>query len=390
MGWIHNAPDDTATDGPMIVAVSGVLTGTSLCFVLLRAYVRGRLLHAFGIDDWILFVTWLLSCSFTVVLGIQTTWGLGMKNIEEIPKQNVQTFQILELAGSPLYILGVLGFKLSLLVSYFRFAPNRAYKYGITGVIVSCILFNVACLIVQLDPCQPIQKKWDPTIPGTCVNLVPFYQTSSGMAIVFDFAVMFLPFPLLIRTKIQTRKKVVLLGLFALGFFITAIQIIRIQYLKGLKNPLNSGPVILWSSVEANLGVIVACVPVLSPLFKKFHNNSRNSTCISSWGNITTPSATSRSHTVSKHHVSGDQLLDVEGNHNGHLAATDSQVSMVANEHIVKEVDIVVLNQLAPVHLEDLRSMELGGPSRGNYECWARGTNMTFYHGDSSNSLDSI
>ncbi|KAI2465417.1 hypothetical protein F4781DRAFT_409516 [Annulohypoxylon bovei var. microspora] len=80
---------------------------------------------------------------------------------------------------------------------------------------------------------------------------------------------MFLPFPILVKTKIETRKKVVLLGLFALGFFVTAIQIIRIQYIKNLSNPFNTGRLNLWSSIEINLGVIVACVPVLSPLFRQ-------------------------------------------------------------------------------------------------------------------------
>lgn len=81
---------------------------------------------------------------------------------------------------------------------------------------------------------------------------------------------MALPFPVLLDIKMQDRKKVVILGLFGLGIFITIIQIIRIQTVRRLANLLDSAPLITWSSVEANLGIIVASVPCLSPLIKYF------------------------------------------------------------------------------------------------------------------------
>lgn len=81
---------------------------------------------------------------------------------------------------------------------------------------------------------------------------------------------MTLPFPVLLSLKMQDRKKVVILGLFGLGIFITIIQIIRIQTVRRLSNVTDSAPLITWSSVEANLGIIVASVPCLSPLIKYF------------------------------------------------------------------------------------------------------------------------
>lgn len=85
---------------------------------------------------------------------------------------------------------------------------------------------------------------------------------------------MVLPFPVLMSLKMQNRRKVVLLGLFGLGVFITIIQIIRIQTVKRLAVYTDSAPLIMWSAVEANLGVIVASVPCLSPLIKYFRERS--------------------------------------------------------------------------------------------------------------------
>lgn len=87
---------------------------------------------------------------------------------------------------------------------------------------------------------------------------------------------MLLPFPVLMESRIQNRKKVVLLGLFGLGIFITVIQIIRIQTVRRLVDPTDSAPLILWSSVENNLGIIVATIPTLAPLIKYFNERSRH------------------------------------------------------------------------------------------------------------------
>jgi hypothetical protein len=101
---------------------------------------------------------------------------------------------------------------------------------------------------------------------------------------------MLLPFPVLLRSHIQTRKKLALLGLLALGIFITIIQVIRIRTVKNLANYLDSASLIMWSAVENNLGIIgtvhfiskahrscntdlillVASIPTLAPLFKYY------------------------------------------------------------------------------------------------------------------------
>lgn len=85
---------------------------------------------------------------------------------------------------------------------------------------------------------------------------------------------MLLPFPVLLQSQIQKRKKAVLMCLLTLGTFITIIQIIRIRTVKNLANYLDSASLIMWSTVENNLGIIVASIPTLSPLFRYFAERS--------------------------------------------------------------------------------------------------------------------
>ncbi|KAI1211705.1 uncharacterized protein F4807DRAFT_418752 [Annulohypoxylon truncatum] len=376
MGWIHNAPDDTLTAGPKIVATMSVLTGVSFCFICLRGYVRWQLVHSLGTDDLIIFTTWPLTCAYTIVASIQTTWGLGMNNPEDIPEQNMYPYGYLEYAVSPLYILSVLGFKLSLIVSYFRFFPQGIYRGIVTCVLVGCILSNLTCLIVQLNTCHPIAKQWDSTITyGRCFDVVAFSSASSAIAIVVDFAVMALPFPILIKTKIEMRKKVMLLGLFALGFFVTAIQIIRIQYMKTLANPFDSGKVNLWSSIEINLGVIVACAPMLSPLFRRRSKSTEGTQGLSRGGfelNITKQSCKSIKHRI----PSEDSLYSsARKTFNRPMNVDDRKHIHLGDRKIIKETDIMVINQASPAYLP-YNHTGLGRTGTGDYAVWAQSRNI--------------
>ncbi|KAK4044872.1 hypothetical protein C8A01DRAFT_42483 [Parachaetomium inaequale] len=258
MGWTYNTKDPNApTLGPLITGVASALTLLSLITVCLRVYVRAFLIKAFGAE---------------------TEWGLGLRHIDDLPPEDIYNFGLLQYIGAPFYITSILGFKLALLFSYIRFVPIGAYRFTLFGVITACVLFHLSFLLVQFNLCQPARKQWDPTITyGSCIPGVPFYTSMASITIFFDVTVMLLPFPVLLQSRLQSRKKIIILGLFSLGIFITVTQIIRIQTIKKLANYIDSAPVILWSAVENNLGIIVANVPALAPLVKYYNERSSRS-----------------------------------------------------------------------------------------------------------------
>lgn len=57
------------------------------------------------------------------------------------------------------YITSILGFKLSLLLSYLRFMPKGAYRYTTFVVILLTVLFHLAFLLVQINLCQPVSTE---------------------------------------------------------------------------------------------------------------------------------------------------------------------------------------------------------------------------------------
>jgi hypothetical protein len=76
-----------------------------------------------------------------------------------------------------------------------------------------------------------------------------------GTSLAFDCIIIALPLPVLITLRLQRRQKAALVAVFALGFFVTIIQIIRIFTIKDLKTYTDSQPIVLWSVIEISLGV---------------------------------------------------------------------------------------------------------------------------------------
>lgn len=92
MGWTYNTANNAPNSGIQITVTAVALTSASLSFLLLRFYVRGILIKAIGADDWTLIPTWIASCGFAVVTIVQTKWGLGLQQLEDMPLQNIYNF----------------------------------------------------------------------------------------------------------------------------------------------------------------------------------------------------------------------------------------------------------------------------------------------------------
>lgn len=102
---------------------------------------------------------------------------------------------------------------------------------------------------------KQVAKQWDPSLTGSCIDTVPFYFALGGTSIVLDLIIIALPLPVLWKLQLRLKQKVLLGCLFALGFFVTVIQIIRILTVWDLKTYTDSKNIVIWSCVETSLGV---------------------------------------------------------------------------------------------------------------------------------------
>lgn len=340
MGWTYNTPEGTPSEGLQITAIATTFTGFSLILVCLRTYVRGWIVKAFGNDDWMIMVSWFGACVYSTCTTVQTKYGLGLTRLDDMPPENVFNFGLVQFIGAPFYVVGIWGFKMSLLLSYMRFVQGRYYTASIYIAVV-CTLAHIAFACVFLFLCTPIEKQWNPSVTwGHCAQAVPFYLSFSSLTMCFDLLVIGLPFPVLVRSKIPRRRKSALLVLFALGVFVTAIQIIRIQTISSLSNYLDSARAIQWSIIESNIGITITCIPTLAPLVKYFSEKTRTGTGSSS----KKPESRYALHPWRN----GLRALGSHGNHDTDITRVSlggSTERILDTNGIVKRTDVVVTRQ---------------------------------------------
>ncbi|PWW80904.1 hypothetical protein C7212DRAFT_162016 [Tuber magnatum] len=172
-------------------------------------------------------------------------------------------------------MLGILGFKVSLCFAYLRLVEKRRMYRRITWtVLITCTLAHISGILVLMFQCKPVYKSWSPLTPGKCLpNDITFYILAA-ITIFFDLCVIILPIPLFLKTLIPNRKKVVLIVLFALFGFTTVCSVMRMVQIITIAKNGNSTMLVLWGTIEMNVGITTTCIPTLAPLFKFFQERT--------------------------------------------------------------------------------------------------------------------
>ncbi|KAF9775280.1 hypothetical protein IL306_006648 [Fusarium sp. DS 682] len=141
------------------------------------------------------------------------------------------------------------------------------------GVVVGYSIGGIGATIWQ---CVPIKGAWDKSVDATCIDSNKFWVAYAVLNILTDVMVLGLPILPIMRLQTSAREKLLLCCIFLLGGFVTITSILRVTSVSNsLKNKkdqtynfIDRG---IWTLIEANLGIITACLPVLrQPLGKLF------------------------------------------------------------------------------------------------------------------------
>ncbi|OJJ81807.1 putative integral membrane protein (Pth11) [Aspergillus glaucus CBS 516.65] len=269
--WVYNqSTPDPHSHTATVITISILFPALALIAIAFRFYVRLRLKRTPWFDDYAALSSAVLGAVYGAIAVAQTRWGLGL-NTSSFPVENVVPFGKIQYAGGPVYTMALLGFKVSLLTSYLRIGGFvNTYKNIILAAIAACTINQLIFTFLLLFACNPVAKQWDTTLPGHCLNTVPSYYGLAGTSLGFDILIIALPLPVLGNLHLRRKQKIALMGVFALGFFVTIIQIIRIFTVKNLKTYTDSRPIVIWSVIEISLGVISTCIPTYAPLFRAF------------------------------------------------------------------------------------------------------------------------
>ncbi|KAK5119807.1 hypothetical protein LTR85_007133 [Meristemomyces frigidus] len=238
----------------------------STCVVALRWYTRCRLVRCVGWDDYVISLSLLLAWTSTSLIAAAVCYGVGLYD------GPVQTAIITQLvvANNDIWSLTVNVTKASILMQYLRVFSSRTIRA--TCYLLLLCLIPAACWAVFGGTflCTPVRKLWEPQIAGHCMSAEKYWLSVAGTNTGLDFLVLLLPIPAISGLHLPRKQKLSLVLVFTLGFFVCATSLARLATVLVTSDEghyVVSGIwAIIWSTIEANVGIICACLLALKPL----------------------------------------------------------------------------------------------------------------------------
>ncbi|KAL1854458.1 hypothetical protein VTK73DRAFT_8740 [Phialemonium thermophilum] len=255
---------------------SGSLSGVcialgvlSACFVVARLVFKGFLTQSeVTADDWMILVALLAGIPNTVLIARgDIDSGLG-KDVWTLPFGHITRFLQYFYVTEIIYFLEVTLLKASILLFYLRIFPARHTRRLLWATLVFNGLFGLAFVVGAVFQCRPIRYywlQWDGEHRGTCLNVNALGWANAAISIAVDLWMLGIPLFELRHLNLHWKKKVGVALMFVIGTFVTVVSILRLRSLVTFANSSNptwdNYDVVLWSTVELNVGYICACMP---------------------------------------------------------------------------------------------------------------------------------
>lgn len=109
--------------------------------------------------------------------------------------------------------------KISILLLYKSVFAVPFVIWTARGAIIFIGLWVLGTILAGCLICRPFPMNWDPTIPGGyCGDQVLSFTVTGVLNLLTDVMVLVLPMPYLAKLQMRLYKKLVLLGVFSIGF----------------------------------------------------------------------------------------------------------------------------------------------------------------------------
>ncbi|KAK3319502.1 integral membrane protein [Cercophora scortea] len=281
--------------GPEILAICGVLVAFAVITLVLRVYVRAKIIGKLGYDDWtMIFATLVVFVEMMIIIP-EVGYGAG-RHVEYIdPPSNITKGLHLNFATQPLCLIGLCFTKVSVGLFLLRLTTSKRFRYFIIGSIIFTVLSATGNLLTVFFQCRPLAFAWDGTVEGgQCIaagdlKFAAFFNSS--VSVLTDVVFALLPLPMLWKVQLNWRVKTALAGILSLGIFATVAAIVKITFLSNYGKHgdflFDSSDLTIWfaapnitpTTVEICTAIIAANFPCLKPLFKTLFNDASTAGC---------------------------------------------------------------------------------------------------------------
>ncbi|KAJ5787104.1 hypothetical protein N7457_002094 [Penicillium paradoxum] len=151
------------------------------------------------------------------------------------------------------------------------FGTKRTMQIAIYTTLAIVWAWGLSIILESFLICQPVEFNWNPMLPGGgCGNRNAAFVVAGVLNMVTDLMVMSLPIPYIWQLQLPIGRKVGLSMAFSLGFFVSAISMVRVVSLMRIDfdDVTYTLPIpLMWSMVEQQLAIVAANLPLLRRVF---------------------------------------------------------------------------------------------------------------------------
>ncbi|PWY96283.1 hypothetical protein BO94DRAFT_551967 [Aspergillus sclerotioniger CBS 115572] len=247
----------------MVVIIGGLIISTG-CLAM-RVYTKAHLLHKFGWDD-----VGTQACS---IYGY-AHGGMGIHIWNVTPATYIVYSKVL-LSAVIIYVPTLALAKISLIVLYHRTLHQKRYQRWILYSLAFMIIgYSFALMMAFLLGCRPVQRAWNPLVPGTCLDQDTLYIATAVSNIISDIALILVPIPTVLGLNMPSIQKVGLLLMFMIGCATLVTGILRLLSIMPFLNSEDPTYTIglpdLLINIEANFAIICICLPFLRHFLRRY------------------------------------------------------------------------------------------------------------------------
>ncbi|KAI0867335.1 hypothetical protein GGS24DRAFT_515889 [Hypoxylon argillaceum] len=235
----------------------------------------------FGLDDWLSVIALLFLILYAVTTILAVPYGLGKHIWTTDP---AVAYKVIEIGffNAVIYLAVNWFIKLSILAFYKRvFTLNIPwFRYSIYSCVIYTTSWFIAVLFSVIFQCTPVDFFWNqynphlnPRPEGSCyLNSPALVISSSALNSVGDIGILILPVIMIGQLQLPRPKRIALGLIFATGTFAIAAGLTRLSQSvsvtrEGADSTWITADIYLWTVIEAGVGLVCSCLPVIGPIF---------------------------------------------------------------------------------------------------------------------------
>lgn len=266
--------------GPANIIIISIFFPLVLLIVGIRFYTRICLSKSFGVDDGLILATLvrkhhpiLLNLSnshkfpttaFAIMALLSELYFGWNRHIWDVNLSTITDGLKLVLVTEILFCLATSLTKLSMLTLTYRLVANSSSL--LTKIIIGAIILvsaqGTAFIFAVLFQCQSPSVYWTLSfVPQPqCISETELLLAAGIVNTITDLVAVLLPMPIVWRVKLPFQQQIILILLFAAGFFVTLVGAVRTYYMYKVTSTWDKTwegfPVWLTSSLELFVGIV--------------------------------------------------------------------------------------------------------------------------------------